>query len=129
MANAYEQQPALGESALRKVLNVLCAKASVHDSITFRFVFYIPNWWTLGSAGLFFVLGGCLCSGFAVPSLLKECQPKSQDLTCWRVPTQAVYLEKLVKQKEKTERTSMWIQNMQLAAWQNAPAFACELPM
>lgn len=42
--------------------------------------------------GLFFVLGGCLCSGFA-----------------------AVYLEKLVKQKEKTERTSMWIQNMQLA--------------
>lgn len=42
--------------------------------------------------GLFFVLGGCLCSGFA-----------------------AIYLEKLVKQKGKAERTSMWIQNMQLA--------------
>ena len=42
-------------------------------------------------AGLVFVVSGCLCSGFA-----------------------AIYLEKLVKQKQK-ERTSMWIQNMQLA--------------
>ena len=32
---------------------------------------------------------------------------------------EAIYLEKLVKQKGKAERTSMWIQNMQLAARPN----------
>lgn len=42
--------------------------------------------------GLLLVLGGCLCSGFA-----------------------AIYLEMLVKQRGKTVRTSMWVQNMQLA--------------
>ena len=29
---------------------------------------------------------------------------------------EAIYLEKLVKQTGKTQRTSMWVQNMQLAA-------------
>eukprot|EP00435_Cladocopium_sp_Y103_P011798 s4565_g3.t1 len=42
--------------------------------------------------GLLLVLGGCLCSGFA-----------------------AIYLEMLVKQRGRTVRTSMWVQNMQLA--------------
>ncbi|CAE7416156.1 Slc35a2 [Symbiodinium pilosum] len=44
------------------------------------------------SLGFLFVLGGCFCSGFA-----------------------AVYLEKLVKQAGKAVKTSMWVQNMQLA--------------
>ncbi|CAE7859560.1 SLC35A1 [Symbiodinium sp. KB8] len=42
--------------------------------------------------GFLFVLGGCFCSGFA-----------------------AVYLEKLVKQTGRAVKTSMWVQNMQLA--------------
>ena len=73
MANAAEQQPLLGNllvtgamtyhTSLKLQLDTLIKQPLqplVEQSI-------VPISMYLASEGLFFVLGGCLCSGFAVP--------------------------------------------------------------